>query len=170
MHTIARGYVFEHEQTGFEPAYLHPDVMGELVCSEMHADAGRHVFISDFSATFARSPETSREPVRLSVPEMEPRGIHAADLRQDLIHWISPPACVHVPAGTSISSSPTTATDIGTLSEMFRREASKAKASSLIRLLDEWLADESGYDEETWPAVKEGIEASRLSGRKRFRA
>lgn len=39
----------------------------------------------------------------------------------------------------------------------------------LIRLLRGWLADESGYDEETWPVVKRAIEENRLSYRKRFR-
>ena len=39
----------------------------------------------------------------------------------------------------------------------------------LIRLLRGWLADESGYDEETWPVVKQVIEENRLSYRKRFR-
>jgi hypothetical protein len=37
-----------------------------------------------------------------------------------------------------------------------------------IRLLDKWLADESGYDEEVWPRVKAGIEENRLSDLKRF--
>lgn len=26
-----------------------------------------------------------------------------------------------------------------------------------IRLLDEWLTDESGYDEETWPILQEAL-------------
>jgi hypothetical protein len=35
--------------------------------------------------------------------------------------------------------------------------------------MDEWLADESGYDEETWPQLKAAIEEDRLSYRRRFR-
>jgi hypothetical protein len=45
-----------------------------------------------------------------------------------------------------------------------RSEAAKAA----IRLLDKWLADESGYDEDVWPRVKVAIEENRLSYRPRF--
>jgi hypothetical protein len=38
------------------------------------------------------------------------------------------------------------------------------------QLLQEWLADESGYDEETWPLLKGALEANRTSpNRKLFR-
>ena len=46
--------------------------------------------------------------------------------------------------------------------------ARQAKNAAVIRLIDEWLADESGYDEETWPMVKAGIEDNRTSYRRRF--
>jgi hypothetical protein len=36
------------------------------------------------------------------------------------------------------------------------------------RLLQEWLTDDSGYDEEVWPKVKQIIDENRLSPRKRF--
>jgi hypothetical protein len=38
-----------------------------------------------------------------------------------------------------------------------------------IRLLDEWLADKSGYDEETWEPLRAALETNRLSGRRLFR-
>lgn len=38
----------------------------------------------------------------------------------------------------------------------------------LDRLLDEWLADESGYDEEIWPELKEALDRDRLSYSKLF--
>src|SRR5262249_52575288 len=38
----------------------------------------------------------------------------------------------------------------------------------LLRLLDEWMADESGYDERAWPIAKKVIEDHRLSYRRRF--
>jgi hypothetical protein len=38
----------------------------------------------------------------------------------------------------------------------------------LISLIESWLADDSGYDEEVWPQLKAGIEESRTSTRKRF--
>lgn len=31
------------------------------------------------------------------------------------------------------------------------------KNQAAIQLLDEWLADESGYDEETWPMLAEAL-------------
>lgn len=37
-----------------------------------------------------------------------------------------------------------------------------------MRLLDEWMADESGYDEEAWPELKEALDRDRLGYRKLF--
>ena len=37
------------------------------------------------------------------------------------------------------------------------------------QLLRAWLADESGYDEETWPCLKQALEASRSDQRRLFR-
>lgn len=36
---------------------------------------------------------------------------------------------------------------------------------SAIALLDKWLQDESGYDEETWPKLKSELDKHRLSAR-----
>ena len=44
----------------------------------------------------------------------------------------------------------------------------RTKARKLMKLLDTWLADESGYDERVWPRLKKTIEENRLSLRKRF--
>ncbi len=44
----------------------------------------------------------------------------------------------------------------------------RAKNEAAIRLLEEWLADESGYDEETWPILKKALEEDRPSYRPRF--
>jgi len=44
----------------------------------------------------------------------------------------------------------------------------RIKARKLGKLLDTWLADESGYDERVWPQLKKAIEENRLSSRKRF--
>jgi len=41
-------------------------------------------------------------------------------------------------------------------------------AEDVARLLDEWMADESGYDEETWPELKAALERERLSSRPLF--
>lgn len=46
--------------------------------------------------------------------------------------------------------------------------AQAAQNAAAIRLLHQWLADESGYDERVWPRLKEAIEEDRLSYRKRF--
>jgi len=44
----------------------------------------------------------------------------------------------------------------------------RMKNEAAIQLIAEWLADESGYDERTWPIVKKAIEENRLSYRRRF--
>ena len=46
--------------------------------------------------------------------------------------------------------------------------AQRQKNEAARRLLQEWLTDDSGYDEEVWPKVKQLIEDNRLSPRKRF--
>jgi hypothetical protein len=45
----------------------------------------------------------------------------------------------------------------------------RIRARKLTKLLDTWLADESGYDERVWPELKRAIEQNRPSYRKRFR-
>ncbi len=37
-----------------------------------------------------------------------------------------------------------------------------------IDLIDQWLADESGYDEQSWPGLKTELERDRLSSRRLF--
>ena len=44
----------------------------------------------------------------------------------------------------------------------------QTRPKEVIALLDEWLKDESGYDEETWPELKKALDRNRLSGRKLF--
>lgn len=36
------------------------------------------------------------------------------------------------------------------------------------QLLQDWLADESGYDEETWPVLKQALEQNRASSNRRL--
>ena len=48
------------------------------------------------------------------------------------------------------------------------RRRHQSKPEAVIRLLDQWLQDESGYDEETWPELKEALDRDRLSRRKLF--
>jgi excisionase family DNA binding protein len=44
----------------------------------------------------------------------------------------------------------------------------RQRNEAVIQLLEEWLADETGYDEKVWPTVKRTIEENRSSYRKRF--
>ena len=39
---------------------------------------------------------------------------------------------------------------------------------SRMQLLDEWMNDESGYDEKNWPEIRSAIEKNRFSLRRRF--
>ena len=43
-----------------------------------------------------------------------------------------------------------------------------SKGPACIEILNQWLADESGYDEEIWPKVKNLLEENRLSNRSLF--
>lgn len=45
---------------------------------------------------------------------------------------------------------------------------SSTRAAEVIRLLDEWMADASGYDENTWSKLKKALDQNRLSSRKLF--
>ena len=71
-------------------------------------------------------------------------------------------------------------TFIATLSELVREHLSRADvdrasegnpkpaADPLLALLREWESDESGYDEETLPSLKEALDRDRTSYRKLF--
>lgn len=52
-------------------------------------------------------------------------------------------------------------------SRKLKREE-KAPNIGAIKLLDEWMADDSGYAEETWPELKEAFDRDRLGYRKFF--
>jgi hypothetical protein len=41
-------------------------------------------------------------------------------------------------------------------------------SATLIQMLNQWLADESGYDEENWPKVEKLLEENRTSDRSVF--
>lgn len=43
-----------------------------------------------------------------------------------------------------------------------------AAAERFRKLLDEWMADDSGYDKEAWPELKEGLDRNRPEYRKHF--
>jgi hypothetical protein len=44
----------------------------------------------------------------------------------------------------------------------------RVRNQAAIELLDSWMRDESGYDEEAWPGIKKAIEENRMSDRSRF--
>ena len=44
------------------------------------------------------------------------------------------------------------------------------RAKKAIALLDQWMNDDSGYDEETWPELKKSLDRERLSSRRLFDA
>ena len=51
-------------------------------------------------------------------------------------------------------------------------EAQRRRNAAARQLLQKWLADDSGYDEETWPFLKQALEENRVSAgsfRKLFR-
>jgi hypothetical protein len=65
-------------------------------------------------------------------------------------------------------------TDVDAIGEAIaaldRLEPTSPKAKRVIALLRSWLTDESGYDEETWPALSRSLdrERARVGARKLF--
>ncbi len=47
-------------------------------------------------------------------------------------------------------------------------ELRSARVAAALRLLDEWMADESGYDEAAWPELRAALDRDRLSSRRLF--
>ena len=43
------------------------------------------------------------------------------------------------------------------------------EGDDVLHLLDEWLADESGYEAECWPRLREALNHDRLSDRPLFK-
>lgn len=69
----------------------------------------------------------------------------------------------------------TTTTATSSLASSTRLDARPSEETTSVaawqhlrRLLYEWLADDSGYDEETWPKLKAALEQDRLSARSLF--
>ena len=50
---------------------------------------------------------------------------------------------------------------VKTLKRLDELQPNSATAADLIRLLRSWLIDESGYDEETWPELKDALDQER---------
>lgn len=74
-------------------------------------------------------------------------------------------------AGTSDSVTPLHVLGTGARQYISSEVSSqRQRARRAIALLDQWLSDDSGYDEETWPDLKEALEENRLSSRRLFDA
>lgn len=48
------------------------------------------------------------------------------------------------------------------------RTLPRQKLAELVKIVNEWMADESGYDEQTWPELKAALQANRGDQRKPF--
>ena len=57
-----------------------------------------------------------------------------------------------------------------TLNSLDQMEPATSNAAELIALLRSWLSDESGYDERTWPKLKNALdeERARVGARRLF--
>ena len=85
--------------------------------------------------------------------------------RRSLDRW-EPRDHGHRPPGTA----QTPETLAPSVADEDEREADrKERARKLMQLLDEWMADESGHDEEMWPKLKAVLEQDRISTRPLFR-
>jgi hypothetical protein len=60
----------------------------------------------------------------------------------------------------------------GCLATIEQLKPKAAKSQRLVRMLQAWLCDESGYDEVTWPQLKKALDVERSSrgARKVFNA
>ena len=67
------------------------------------------------------------------------------------------------PRGTAASRSTATrnAEIAATLDELERMEPQNPQAAAVAGLLKSWLADDSGYDEKTWPKLKKALNEER---------
>jgi len=59
-------------------------------------------------------------------------------------------------------------TDVETQQQEAVQMTPQESAERMRRLFAEWIADESGYDEETWPQLKKALDEDRLSARPLF--
>ncbi len=48
------------------------------------------------------------------------------------------------------------------------RETNSRRNHAALRLLRDWLSDESGYDEEAWPELKRAMENNRRSANRKL--
>jgi hypothetical protein len=57
-----------------------------------------------------------------------------------------------------------------TVAALDRIKPATPKTAKLIELFKQWLGDESGYDEETWPVLKKALdeERKRVGARRLF--
>ena len=44
----------------------------------------------------------------------------------------------------------------------------RGSAEAVLKLVEQWLAEDDGYDQEAWPIIRQDIEENRLSDRSRF--
>jgi hypothetical protein len=50
-----------------------------------------------------------------------------------------------------------------------RRDEGHTDHAGILKLLEEWSKDETGYDAEVWPCIRDGLEKNRAPGRRLFR-
>jgi hypothetical protein len=77
------------------------------------------------------------------------------------------------PAGKKRSQRTSRAQAISdTLAELDKLKATSPNAKELIDLFRDWLSDESGYDKQTWPKLKNALnrERARVGARRLFDA
>jgi hypothetical protein len=69
---------------------------------------------------------------------------------------------------SSVTSIPVRSIPIAQYVAVPEEAAISKPAAQAIALLDEWLADDSSYDEDTWPELKAALNQDRLSARRLF--
>ncbi len=75
---------------------------------------------------------------------------------------------VDAQANVVVKESDMVGTDVETQPQEAAQLTPQESAERMRRLFAEWIADETGYDEETWPQLKKRLDEDRLSDRKLF--
>ena len=129
---------------------------------------------TDHSVTYAENSQAVHDPFAANLDELSRE---AAELLRRLplerwtassdVHW-DIAIIRHLLEQAGSAASFRWLTPRPQVSSSATRAGQRAKNEAAIRLLQQWLTDESGYDEAVWPRVKQAIEENCLSERKRF--
>lgn len=123
------------------------------------------------SISFSAAPAGDRGPIFYQLKTLAPLGPSLVNRGRSSRKWSDRPLVDVLLRIFSRSPEDDTLSSFMSCKAIFVAEAVDAPKDSedrLNQLLDKWLADDSGYDEQVWPQLMKGLDNSRLSSRKLF--